>query len=126
MIVHMLSNKVLEPIITELFISGTKINLSIVFITQSHFAVSKNVMLKHRKREESLLFHGNMLKINLPHRYLAQIFKNIQNSVLCGRKEYYESFHKILEDLKNEESVEMLSEEICNNKSIHSLFIYFY
>ena len=56
-IVNMLSNKVLEPIITELLISGTKINLSIAFITQSHFAVSKNVMLKHRKCEESLLFH---------------------------------------------------------------------
>ena len=41
----MLSNKNLNPIVTELFITGGKINISLVFITQSYFTVPKNVKL---------------------------------------------------------------------------------
>ena len=40
MIVDMLSNKKLNPI-TELFVRGRKLNISLVFITQSYFAVPK-------------------------------------------------------------------------------------
>ena len=39
----MLRNKKLNPIVTELFISGRKLNISLVFITQSYFAVPKNI-----------------------------------------------------------------------------------
>ena len=39
----MLNNKNLNPIITELFIRGRKLNISLVFITQSYFAMSKNI-----------------------------------------------------------------------------------
>ena len=35
MIAGMLSNKKLNPIVTELFIGGRKLNISLVFITQS-------------------------------------------------------------------------------------------
>ena len=35
MIVDMINNKSLNPIVTELFIRGRKLNISIVFITQS-------------------------------------------------------------------------------------------
>ena len=45
MIVDMLSNKKLNPIVTEWFIRGRKLNISLVFITQSHFAVSKTIRL---------------------------------------------------------------------------------
>ena len=45
MIVDMLSSKKLNSIVTELFIRGRKSNISLVFITQSYFAVSKNVRL---------------------------------------------------------------------------------
>ena len=41
MIVGMLSNKKLNPIVTELFIRGRKLNISLVFISQSYFAVPK-------------------------------------------------------------------------------------
>ena len=37
--------KKLNPIVTELFIRGRKINISLVFITQSYFAVPKNIRL---------------------------------------------------------------------------------
>ena len=45
MIADMLSNKKLNPIVTELFIRGRKLNISLVFITQSYLAVSKNIRL---------------------------------------------------------------------------------
>ena len=37
MIADMINNKKLNPVVTELFIRGTKLNISIVFITQSYF-----------------------------------------------------------------------------------------
>ena len=45
MIADMLSNKKLDPIVTELFIRGRKLNISLVFITQSYFAAPKTVRL---------------------------------------------------------------------------------
>ena len=45
MIADMLSNKKLNPIVTELFIRSRKLNISIVFITRSYFAVPKNIRL---------------------------------------------------------------------------------
>ena len=41
MIAGLLSNKKRNPIITELFVKGTKLNISHVFIKQSYFAVPK-------------------------------------------------------------------------------------
>ena len=41
----MINNKKLNPIVTELFIRGRKLNISIFFITQSHFKVTKDVRL---------------------------------------------------------------------------------
>ena len=45
MIVDMINNKKLNSIVTELFIRGRKLNISIVFITQSYFKVPKDVRL---------------------------------------------------------------------------------
>ena len=41
MIADMLSNQKINPIVTELFIGGEKLNICLVFITQSYFAVPK-------------------------------------------------------------------------------------
>ena len=41
MIADMLSNKKLNPVATELFIRGEKLNISLGFITQSYFPVPK-------------------------------------------------------------------------------------
>ena len=41
----MIHNKKLNSIITELFIRGRKLNISLVFITQSYFKVPKDVTL---------------------------------------------------------------------------------
>ena len=45
MIADMISNKKLNPTVTEFFIRGTKLNISLVFITQSYFKVPKDVKL---------------------------------------------------------------------------------
>ena len=45
MIAYMLSNEKLNPIVTELFITGRKLNISLVIITQSCFTVPKNIRL---------------------------------------------------------------------------------
>ena len=45
MIADMINNKKLNPIVTELFIRGRKLNISIVFITQWYFKVPKDVRL---------------------------------------------------------------------------------
>ena len=45
MIFDMVSNKKLNPIVTELFIRDRKFKISIIFITQSYFKVPKDVRL---------------------------------------------------------------------------------
>ena len=45
MIAAMINNKKINPEVTELFIRGRKLNISIVFITQSYFKMPKDVRL---------------------------------------------------------------------------------
>ena len=45
MIADMINNNKLNPVVTELFIRGRKLNISIVFITQSYCKVPKDVRL---------------------------------------------------------------------------------
>ena len=45
MIANMLGNKKTNPIVTELFIRGRKLNIFLAFITQSYFAMPKNITL---------------------------------------------------------------------------------
>ena len=45
MIADMINNKKPNSIVTELFIKGRKLNISLVFITQSYFKVPKGVRL---------------------------------------------------------------------------------
>ena len=43
MIADILNNKKLNPILTELFTRGRKLDISLVFITQCYFAVQKSL-----------------------------------------------------------------------------------
>ena len=45
MIADMINNKKLNSIVTDLFIRGRKLNISLVFITRSYFKVPKDVRL---------------------------------------------------------------------------------
>ena len=46
MIADMINNKKLNPLVTELFIRGKKLNISIAFITESYFKLPKDVRTK--------------------------------------------------------------------------------
>ena len=41
----LLSNKKFNPVVTELFIRGRQLNISLVFSTKSYFVVPKNIRL---------------------------------------------------------------------------------
>ena len=45
MIADMLTNKKVNPVVTEWFIRGRKLNIFLVFITKSYFAVPKYIIL---------------------------------------------------------------------------------
>ena len=47
MIADLIDNKKLNSIVTKLFIRGRKLNVSLVFITQSYFKVLKDVRLEY-------------------------------------------------------------------------------
>ena len=55
MIADIINNEKLNPVVTELFIRGKKINISIVFITQSYFKVPKDV----RVNSTHFFYHEN-------------------------------------------------------------------
>ena len=59
MIADMLGNKKFNPIVIELFIKSRKLNTSIVFTTQSYFAVLKFIMKIANKsfNKSHLLIH---------------------------------------------------------------------
>ena len=58
MIADMINNKKLNPVVTELFIRGRKLNIPIVFITKSYFIVPKEVPNK-RERQQIALNHSS-------------------------------------------------------------------
>ena len=45
MIANMLNNKKLNPIVNELFVRNRKLNISLVFITQTYFTILKNIRI---------------------------------------------------------------------------------
>ena len=53
MIADMLSNKKLNPIVTELLFRGRKLNISLVFSTQSNFAILTNIRLNSTFHHEN-------------------------------------------------------------------------
>ena len=58
----MINNKKFDSIVTELFIRGRKLNISIVFLTQSYFKVPKDVRLN-----STYFYHENHFFIMLNH-----------------------------------------------------------
>ena len=89
MIADMINNKKLNSIITELFITGSKLNISLTFITQSYFKVPKNVRLNFthffimkipnkRELQQIALNHSS----DIISKDFIKIYKNIMNDNL--------------------------------------------
>ena len=66
MITDMVSNKKLNLVVTELFIRGRKLNITLAFITEFYFSVPKNIRLTST--------HYFIMKI--PNKQLPQIAFN--------------------------------------------------
>ena len=89
MIADMLSNKKPNLIVTELFIRGKKLNISLVFITQFYFVVPKSIILNStnyfvmkipNKRELQQIAFNHLLDIDF------QNFMNLYKK--CNSKPY--------------------------------------
>ena len=82
MIADMINNNKLNPIVTELFIRGRKLNTSIVFIAQSYFKVPKDIRLNSthffimkipNKRELQQIALNHSFDIDF--KYFTEIYK---------------------------------------------------
>ena len=82
-IADIINNNKLNPMLTELFIRGRKLNISIVFITQSYFKEPKDVRLNSthffimkipnkRERQQIALNHSS----DIDFKDFIQIYKN--------------------------------------------------
>ena len=90
-IADMINNKKLNSIITELFIRGRKLNISLVFITQSYFKVPKDVrlnsthffVLNKRKLQQIALNHSSDINskdfIKIYKKYTAEPYSFLVN-----------------------------------------------
>ena len=102
-IANMLSNKKLNPIVTELFIRGRKLNIPLVFITESYFAVPKNISLNSRQYFVTKISHKRVLQ-QLAFNYSSDI--NFQDFANLYKVVYFQNlilfwllillFHKII------------------------------
>ena len=90
MIADLIHNKKLNSVVTELFIRGRKLNISLVFVTQSYFKVPKDVRLNTshfsiakipNKRELQQIAINHLSDIN------TKDFANIYRK--CTNKPYY-------------------------------------
>ena len=82
MIADLINNKKLNSIVTELFIRSRKLNIFLVFITQSYFKVPKDVTLNYthffimktpnkRELQETALNHSS----DISTKYFINIYK---------------------------------------------------
>ena len=100
MVANMINNKKLNPVVSKLFIRGRKLNISIVFVTQSYFKVPKRYLDQNSTHfftlkvpskgelQQSFLNHSS--DINL--KYFKKIYKKIlQKSILfCSITQLYQ------------------------------------
>ena len=86
MIVDMLSNKKLNSIVTELFIRGRKLNISLVFIPLSYFAVPKNTKLNSTSYFITKIASIQQIAVNHSSDTDFRNFKNLYKK--CTEKPY--------------------------------------
>ena len=79
MVADVLSNKNLNPIVTELFIRARKLNICLIFITQSYFAVPKDIRLNSTHYFMMKIPNKRELKQRASHNLSDIDFKDIMN-----------------------------------------------
>ena len=116
MITDMIHNKKLNSIVTELFIRGRKLDVSLVFITQSYFKVPKDVrlntthffitkILKKRELQQIAINHSSDIRtadfVNIyrkctaePYSFLVNDATLALNNPLRFRKDIFGIYNK--------------------------------
>ena len=99
MIVDMINNKKLNSVVSELFIRGRKLNISLVFVMQSYFKFTKDVRLKtthffitkipnKRELEQTTLNHSSDIStkdfINIYKKYTAKPYFVLVNDAMLA------------------------------------------
>ena len=124
MIADMLSYKKLHPIVAELYIRGRKLNIFLIFTTQSYFAVPKNIRVnsmhyfimkisKRRKLQQIPFNHSsdtdfkdfvNLFKkcTEKPYSFLVIDAIIASDNLLCFRKNLSERFTTIDNKIRDE------------------------
>ena len=106
MIADMINNKKLNPVVTELFIRGRKLNISIAFIIQSYFKVPKDVRLNST--------HFFILKIPNK-RELQQIALNHSSDI------DFKDFMKIYKNALRNHTLFWLMIQLCHQMILYGL-----
>ena len=115
MIADIIHNKKINSIVTELFIRGRKLNISLVFITQSYFKVLKDVRLNtshffiakipyEREIQQIAINHSSDINtkdfINIYRKYTAEPYFLVidttlpSNNLLSFRKNLFNIYNK--------------------------------
>ena len=84
LVTDMFSNKNLSPILTELFITGRKLDISHVFITQSYFAVlncTHHFIMKSPNKQEINKLYPKINQISTFRTLLILIKNVLQNHI---------------------------------------------
>ena len=100
MIADIVDNKIFQAIIKELFIRCGKLNISLVFITQSYFCVPKDVRLNsthhlimkiNNRRESQNIAFNNYADID--YQDFIKIYIECRKNHKCFDKRYYITIH---------------------------------
>ena len=71
------TNKKLNPIVTELFIRGRKLNISFVCITQPYFVVPKNIKLNSTHYENSIQKRTSTNGVSSFRNWLSRLYESL-------------------------------------------------
>ena len=71
------TNKKLNPIVTELFIRGRKLNISFVCITQPYFVVRKNIKLNSTHYENSIQKRTSTNGVSSFRNWLSRLYESL-------------------------------------------------
>ena len=77
MIDDMSTNKKLNPIVTELFTRGRKLNISFVCITQPYFVVPKNIKLNSTHYENSIQKRTSTNGVSSFRNWLSRLYESL-------------------------------------------------
>ena len=134
MIADMINNKKINSIVTELFIRGRKLNISLVFIRQTYFKVPKDVRINtnhffimkisnKRELQQIAVNHSSDINtkdfINIYKKYTAKPFSFLVNDATLPSDDPLR-FRKNLYQIKDEKLQYDINREAAKRSALSS------